>query len=130
MEFCEEVLDIAKEFISPDKTFKERIGGIFLLYGLFLRMPYRGPRIRMIMTEWENLLILQCEFYKEKQYEAIYILQQLIKKRAFGYCLFEQEVVEKIFIILILNNILHYLLINLFLFFSVDWKIIMYSKIL
>ncbi|KAK0089688.1 hypothetical protein PV325_006111 [Microctonus aethiopoides] len=91
VEFAEEALDIAKEFISAHKSFKTIIGGIYLLYGLFFTMPVSQPKIRMVFTDWQNIIKLQTLFYHNKQYDAVYIINQLIEKNAFVHSLSEHE---------------------------------------
>ncbi|KAK0175630.1 hypothetical protein PV327_009366 [Microctonus hyperodae] len=91
VEFAEEALDIAKEFISPHKSFKTIIGGIYLLYGLFFTMPVSQPKIRMVFTDWQNIIKLHTLLCHNKQYDAVYILNQLIEKNAFVYSLSEHE---------------------------------------
>ncbi|XP_034950303.1 snRNA-activating protein complex subunit 1 isoform X2 [Chelonus insularis] len=91
MEFCEEVLHSAKNFLLASRKLKEKIGGVYLLYGLYYRMPVGGPKIRMTMNDWEIVLNLQSELIHHHEYQAVYILNQLIENNAFVYCTFEHE---------------------------------------
>ncbi|XP_015115866.1 snRNA-activating protein complex subunit 1 [Diachasma alloeum] len=91
LEFCEEALAIAKEFISPAYNDTQRLGGIFLLYGLFFKSLVKGPKIRLTRAEWENVVKLRDELFKDERFEAVYVLNNLIESHAFAFCFKERE---------------------------------------
>ncbi|XP_074097974.1 proximal sequence element A Pbp45 [Cotesia typhae] len=91
MEFCEEALDITKELLLSFKDFIEKIGGLFLLYSIYFSMPLRGPKIRIIMSEWENLIAFKKSLIDQKRWDCIMVLNKLVDGNAFAYCLCDNE---------------------------------------
>ncbi|XP_011305674.1 uncharacterized protein Pbp45 [Fopius arisanus] len=91
LQFCKEALDIAKEFISPSCSITRKIGGIFLLYGLYFKCPMKGLKIRKTKTQWENLLQLRDDLFSRQKMEAVYILNKLIESHAFAFCIRNHE---------------------------------------
>ena len=92
LEFCEETLHIAKQFILLSNELVDQIGALYLLYGLYYKMPVENVKIRVTAKEWHKFL----EFHKiikiEKLYDASYIFVKLVTDNAFHHCLFATEV--------------------------------------
>ncbi|XP_063984837.1 snRNA-activating protein complex subunit 1 [Diachasmimorpha longicaudata] len=91
MEFCEEALIIGKEFISSAYNDTQRLGGVFLLYGLFFKCLVKGCKIRLTRAEWENVIKLRDELFKGERFEAVYVLNKLVEAHAFAFCFNERE---------------------------------------
>ncbi|XP_034180111.1 proximal sequence element A Pbp45 [Osmia lignaria lignaria] len=91
LEFCEEALNICKQFLLLPPRFKERIGGLYLLYGIYYKMPVEQFKIRMKLDDWRNIMELHAEIKEAEHLDANYILCKLITDNAFIFCMFDQE---------------------------------------
>lgn len=91
LEFCEEALHICKQFILLPPRFKERIGGLYLLYGVYFKMPIDQFRIKIKLDDWKSILELHAEIKEAEHLDANYILCKLIASNAFHFCLFDSE---------------------------------------
>ncbi|XP_012274120.1 snRNA-activating protein complex subunit 1 [Orussus abietinus] len=91
VKFCEEALLIAKKFILPPRSFKERVGGLYLLYGIYFKMPIVDVRIRVTLEDWKHIMKLRKFLREGEHHDANYILSKLIIERAFIHCVFDQE---------------------------------------
>lgn len=116
LEFCEETLNICKQFLLLPPRFKERIGGLYLLYGIYYKMPIDQFKIRVKLDDWQNIMELHAEIKEAEHLDANYILCKLIVDNAFHFCIFDSEVyimkiLILIYIILYINeNIIYNLL--------------------
>lgn len=92
-EFCEEVIDIAKQFILPPRNLEERIGGLFLLYGLYNKVPIEKlVKINVTMSEWTDIMDLHNEIQQNEIFDANYILSKMICDDAFVHSFLGKEV--------------------------------------
>ncbi|XP_015189474.1 PREDICTED: snRNA-activating protein complex subunit 1 [Polistes dominula] len=91
MEFCEETLHLVKQYLFVG-TFKDRICGLYLMYGIYFKMPCCQFKIRVTQKEWQMILELHNEIREGEHHDANYILSKLIVNNAFIHCLFEQEI--------------------------------------
>ncbi|XP_035723102.1 snRNA-activating protein complex subunit 1-like isoform X2 [Vespa mandarinia] len=91
MEFCEEILHLTKQYLFSG-TFKERICGLYLLYGIYFKMPCFQFKIRITLTEWQMIMELHNQIREGEHHDANYILSKLIINNAFKHCLFDQEI--------------------------------------
>lgn len=99
LEFCEEVLHIAKEFALPPRNFKERIGGLYLLYGLYYKMPIKDMvRIRVTLEQWSHFLELQEQLKAGEHVDANFVLSTMIHDDAFSHTIFDFEVFTHFYI--------------------------------
>ena len=92
LEFCEECLNIAKQFIFSSPDLISQVGGLYLLYGLYYKIPIHNVKIRVTLKEWQSILLLYEQIKLEKLYDASFILVKLMKDKAFIHCLFTSEV--------------------------------------
>lgn len=90
MEFCEEVLHLSKQYLFS-ATFKERICGLYLLYGIYYKMPLTQFKIKVKLTDWQSIMELHTEIREGEHLDANYILSKLIVDNAFHHCLFDYE---------------------------------------
>ncbi|OXU18766.1 hypothetical protein TSAR_012989 [Trichomalopsis sarcophagae] len=98
LEFCEEALNIAKQIMLSSLEFIDQIGGLYLLYGLFYKIPIENVKIRVTMKEWRTILQFHEQIKQEEFYDTSYILVKLVKDNAFCHCLFTSEYgIEKSF---------------------------------
>ncbi|XP_017884438.1 snRNA-activating protein complex subunit 1-like isoform X4 [Ceratina calcarata] len=91
LEFCEEALDVCKQFLLLPPRFKERIGGLYLLYGIYYKMPIDQFKIRMKLEDWRIVMDLHAEIREAEHLDANYVLCKLITDNAFHFCIFESE---------------------------------------
>ena len=94
LEFCEEVMSIAKQFVLPPYSFKAQIGGLYLLYGLYYKMPIKDIiKIRVTQDQWISLMELQEQLKEGEHLDANFILSTLIHDEAFINTVFDFEVI-------------------------------------
>ncbi|KAI4491324.1 hypothetical protein M0802_010257 [Mischocyttarus mexicanus] len=91
MEFCEETLRLVKQYLFVG-TFKDRICGLYLLYGIYFKLPCVQFKIRVTQKEWQMIMELHNEIKEGEHHDANYILSKLIVNNAFIHCLSEQEI--------------------------------------
>ncbi|KAL0129354.1 hypothetical protein PUN28_004214 [Cardiocondyla obscurior] len=89
--FCEDALCITKQFLVNATSLKERIGALYLIYGIYYKMPEKQLKIRMTMSDWTCLMELHCQIKKEEYLDANYILSKLIVDHAFNHCISDRE---------------------------------------
>lgn len=88
--FCEEALCISKQFLVNASSLKERIGALYLTYGVYYKMPVT-LKIRMTLSDWNCLMELHSHIKKEEYLDANYILCKLIVDHAFIHCISDRE---------------------------------------
>ncbi|CAL7933367.1 unnamed protein product [Xylocopa violacea] len=91
LEFCEEALNVCKQFLLLPPRFKERIGGLYLLYGIYYKMPIDQFKIRVKLDDWRSIMELHAEIKEAEHLDANYILCKLIIDNAFYFCIFDIE---------------------------------------
>ncbi|KZC05752.1 PREDICTED: snRNA-activating protein complex subunit 1 [Dufourea novaeangliae] len=91
LEFCEEALNICKKFLFLPSRFKERIGGLYLLYGIYYKMPTNQFKIRIKLDDCKSIKDLHAEIKEAEHLDANYILCKLIADNAFHFCIFDKE---------------------------------------
>ncbi|KAJ8686449.1 hypothetical protein QAD02_022243 [Eretmocerus hayati] len=93
LEFCEEVLSIAKSFLLSSTDLINQIGGLYLLYGLYYKMPISKVKIRVTLKDWKSFLNLHQQIKRAKLHDASYIFVKLVIDNAYHYTLFSSEYV-------------------------------------
>ncbi|XP_011503291.1 PREDICTED: snRNA-activating protein complex subunit 1 [Ceratosolen solmsi marchali] len=91
LEFCEESLNIAKQFLLLPTDILDQVSGLYLLYGLYYKIPIENVKIQVTSKEWQRFLDLYQQSKDEKLYDASYIFVKLVMDNAFHYNLFESE---------------------------------------
>lgn len=91
LELCEEALHVCKQFLLLPPRFKERIGGLYLLYGIYYKMPIDLFKIRMSLDEWRIVMELHAEIKEGEHLDANYVLCKLIADNAFHFCISKSE---------------------------------------
>ncbi|XP_053981352.1 snRNA-activating protein complex subunit 1 [Hylaeus volcanicus] len=90
-EFCEEALNVCKKFLLLPPRFKERVGGLYLLYGVYYKMPVDLFKIRVKLDDWRSIMELHAEIKEAEHLDANYVLSKLIADNAFHFCIFDKE---------------------------------------
>ncbi|XP_076627852.1 proximal sequence element A Pbp45 [Colletes latitarsis] len=91
LEFCEEALNVCKKLLLLPPRFKERIGGLYLLYGIYYKMPIDQFKIRVKLDDWRSIMELHAEIKEAEHLDANYVLCKLIADNAFHFCIFDKE---------------------------------------
>lgn len=91
VEFCEEAMHISKQFLLPPYRFKGRVGGLYLVYGLYYKMPINNVKIRVKLIDWQSILELHTCIKEGEHLDANYVLTKLIVDNAFMHCAFDRE---------------------------------------
>uniref|UniRef100_A0A4W3GVL4 Small nuclear RNA activating complex polypeptide 1 n=1 Tax=Callorhinchus milii TaxID=7868 RepID=A0A4W3GVL4_CALMI len=84
--FTQEVLAQAHVYLFPPYKFQIRFGGLYLLYGLYnTQVCQPKVKIRMGLKDWDEVLEFQQEMLKAEHYDAVYILNKMLRDRAFHF---------------------------------------------
>ena len=90
--FCEDALCIIKQFLVNASSLKERIGALYLTYGVYYKMPVKQLKIRMTLSDWSCLMELHSQIKQEEYHDANYILCKMIVDHIFIHCISDREV--------------------------------------
>jgi hypothetical protein len=71
---------------------KERIGALYLLYGIYYKIPINQLKIRLTLSDWNYLMELHRQIKIHEHLDANYILCKLIVDDAFIHCVSDIEV--------------------------------------
>lgn len=85
-------MHISKQFLLTSTRFKDRIGALYLLYGIYYQKPVDEFKIRIKSTDWQILMELHKQIKNGEHFDANYILSKLILDNAFHFSLFDREV--------------------------------------
>ncbi|KAL7293563.1 hypothetical protein TKK_0013002 [Trichogramma kaykai] len=91
LEFCEEVLIIAKHFIISSSDLPTQLSGLYLLYSLYYKIPIENIKIRVTYNEWQQFLDLHEEIKDKQLHDASFIFVKLIVDDAYYFCIFSNE---------------------------------------
>lgn len=92
LEFCEETLNIAKKIVLTSTGLIDQVGGLYLLYGLYYKIPLENIKIRVTVKEWQTFLDLHKLMREGKLHDASYIFVNLAINNAFHLCIHPTEV--------------------------------------
>lgn len=117
--FYEDALCVTKQFLVNASSLKERIGALYLTYGVYYKMPIKHLKIRMTLSDWRCLMELHSQIKEEEYLDANYILCKLIVERAFIHCISDREVYVKPLLLFTLNIFLfQFFVLYLFFFYN------------
>ncbi|XP_069772364.1 snRNA-activating protein complex subunit 1b [Narcine bancroftii] len=84
--FTREALALASRYFFPPYSFQIRLGGLYLLYGLYnTQLCQPKEKIRMALKNWEEVLSCQEEMVNAEHFDAIYVLKKLLSDKAFHF---------------------------------------------
>ncbi|XP_029899990.1 snRNA-activating protein complex subunit 1b [Myripristis murdjan] len=84
--FSREVLDTACSFFLPPFTFQIRVGGLYLLYSLYLSQSATPPQqIRLALKDWEHVKQFEHDAVEAQHLDTVYVLRQLLLHKAFHF---------------------------------------------
>ncbi|VDI39517.1 snRNA-activating protein complex subunit 1 [Mytilus galloprovincialis] len=92
-EYTEEMMRWALKYLLPPYNFQVRVGGLYLLYGLFNQQPLvRKVRIRVTPEKWKEIIEFQTEARRQQHLDVNYVFQRLRFDDAFCYTATDTEV--------------------------------------
>lgn len=92
-DFVDECLKIALKFYLPPCSFQIRVGGLYILYGIYFTQPIlRKRKIRVIPDIWNKILEFQAEAHLQEHLDVEFIFHKLRYFEAFEFCATESHV--------------------------------------
>lgn len=92
-DFVDECFTIAKKFYLPPYSFQIRVGGLYILYGLYFTQPViRKRKIRVTPGMWNAILEFQEEAHLQEHLDVEFIFHKLRSYEAFQFCATEAHV--------------------------------------
>ncbi|KAK3108890.1 hypothetical protein FSP39_018062 [Pinctada imbricata] len=93
-EFTEDCLHIALQYYLPPYNFQVRVGGLYLLYGLYMTQPLVvKAKIRVTPEKWDSIVEFQGEAHRQEHLDVDYVFHKLRVVRAFLFCATPTEAV-------------------------------------
>lgn len=84
--FTKETLTLACQYILPPYSFQIRVGGLYLLYGLYhSQLCQPKQKIRIALKDWDDLISFQQDLLHAHHYDAAFIFRKLRVAKAFHY---------------------------------------------
>ncbi|KAI8777741.1 uncharacterized protein LOC106072603 [Biomphalaria glabrata] len=86
-EFVEEIMLIALEYFLPPYQFQVRVGGLYLLYGLYEIQPIIPKvKIRLTSSQWKDIVTFEQQASQQNHLDVIYVFHRLFEEKAFQFC--------------------------------------------
>ncbi|XP_018583022.1 snRNA-activating protein complex subunit 1b [Scleropages formosus] len=84
--FCRLALATAYQYFLPPYTFQIRVGGLYLLYGLYhTQLASPKEKIRIALKDWEEVMKFQQDAANAQHYDVVYILRKLLSEKSFYF---------------------------------------------
>ncbi|XP_066535978.1 snRNA-activating protein complex subunit 1b [Hoplias malabaricus] len=84
--FTRLVFSIVGPYFLPPHTFQIRVGGLYLLYGLYnTQLNSPKEKIRLALKNWDDVMELHRDAVNAQHYDVVYILKQLLSEKAFYF---------------------------------------------
>ncbi|GAA6227422.1 snRNA-activating protein complex subunit 1-like [Lates japonicus] len=84
--FSRLVLDSAYSFFLPPFSFQIRVGGLYLLYGLYQCQTASPPeQIRLALKDWDDVKKFEKDALDAQHYDTVYIFRKLMSLKAFHF---------------------------------------------
>ncbi|XP_048831413.1 snRNA-activating protein complex subunit 1b isoform X1 [Brienomyrus brachyistius] len=79
-------LTTAYPYFLPPYTFQIRVGGLYLLYGLYhTQLTSPKEKIRIALKDWEDIVKFQKDAVNAQHFDVVYILRKLFTLKAFYF---------------------------------------------
>ncbi|NXO37734.1 SNPC1 protein, partial [Locustella ochotensis] len=79
-------LDLARQYFLPPYSFQIRVGGLYLLYGLYnAQLCQPKQKVRIALKDWPEIQKFQQDLLDSQHFDAAYILRRLRLARAFHF---------------------------------------------
>ena len=84
--FVEELFSIALNYVLPPYSFQVRVGGLYIMYGLFFKQP-NDPKIKFRVTQqtWKTLIEFIEEAQSQSHLDVVYVFLKLRHSGAFHF---------------------------------------------
>ncbi|KAL4656337.1 snRNA-activating protein complex subunit 1 [Arapaima gigas] len=83
---CRLALTTAYRYFLPPYTFQIRVGGLYLLYGLYhTQLASPKEKIRIALKDWEEVMKFQQDAVNAQHYDVVYILRRLLSEKSFYF---------------------------------------------
>nr|XP_046267999.1 snRNA-activating protein complex subunit 1b [Scatophagus argus] len=84
--FSHAILDTACSFFLPPFSFQIRVGGLYLLHGLYWCQTASPPeQIHLALKDWEDVKKFEKDAVDAQHLDVVYILRQLMSQKAFYF---------------------------------------------
>ncbi|CAL8273803.1 unnamed protein product [Merluccius merluccius] len=84
--FSQQILTTAYRYFLPPYTFQIRVGGLYLLYGLYSSQLARPKvQIQVALKDWEEVKKFEKDAAQAQHFDATYILRKLFSQHAFYF---------------------------------------------
>ncbi|XP_072890335.1 snRNA-activating protein complex subunit 1-like [Hemitrygon akajei] len=84
--FAKEALALASRYFFPPYSFQIRLGGLYLLYGLYnTQLCQPKEKIRIALKNWDEVVSCQEEMVNAEHFDAVYVLKTLLNDKAFHF---------------------------------------------
>ncbi|KAL7889248.1 hypothetical protein AOLI_G00015060, partial [Acnodon oligacanthus] len=84
--FTRSALSVASPYLFPPYTFQIRVGGLYVLYGLYnTQLTIPKEKIRLALKDWNDLVRFQQDAVNAQHYDVVYILRKLLSEKAFYF---------------------------------------------
>ncbi|XP_036431026.1 snRNA-activating protein complex subunit 1b isoform X2 [Colossoma macropomum] len=84
--FTRLALSVVSPYLFPPYTFQIRVGGLYLLYGLYnTQLTTPKEKIRLALKDWDDLIRFQQDAVNAQHYDVVYILKKLLSEKAFCF---------------------------------------------
>ncbi|KAA0718211.1 snRNA-activating protein complex subunit 1 [Triplophysa tibetana] len=82
--FARLALSVVSPYFHPPYTFQIRVGGLYLLYGLFhTQLCTPKEKIRIALKDWKDVMQFQQDAEKAQHHDVVYIFKKLMSEKAF-----------------------------------------------
>ncbi|XP_029982377.1 snRNA-activating protein complex subunit 1b [Sphaeramia orbicularis] len=84
--FSRLALDVASSFFLPPFSFQIRVGGLYLLYGLWTcQLTSPSEQIRLALKDWEDVQKFEKDAVDAQHLDVVYIFRKLMSQKAFHF---------------------------------------------
>ncbi|XP_072532861.1 snRNA-activating protein complex subunit 1b [Salminus brasiliensis] len=84
--FTRLALSVASPYLLPPYTFQIRVGGLYLLHGLYnSQLVTPKEKIHLALKDWDDLRRFQQDAVSAQHYDVVYILKKLLSEKAFYF---------------------------------------------
>ncbi|KAK2896977.1 hypothetical protein Q8A67_011465 [Cirrhinus molitorella] len=84
--FARLILSVVTPYFLPPYTFQIRVGGLYLLYGLFnTQLTTPREKIRIALKDWNDVMQFQKDAVSAQHYDVVYVFRKLLLDKAFYF---------------------------------------------
>ncbi|XP_076841912.1 snRNA-activating protein complex subunit 1b isoform X2 [Brachyhypopomus gauderio] len=84
--FTRLALSVAAPYLLPPYSFQIRVGGLYLLYGLYnSQLTTPKEKVRLALKDWGEMMRFQQDAVDAQHYDVVFILRKLLHDKAFHF---------------------------------------------